>query len=221
MGKHIQFREMEPGVNAPIWVRRINELLQERRITQQELADACGLAPSRISDWVGINKKKTDTFREPRIGGITKIARFFGVSVDYLLGEEECKVPSDEEIHKILGLSDTSIQRLKQMNHSQARDSVAEKQIHVLNYLLENLHETALLEDIYDYLLGVFSFPGKEEDMGAAYMVERLPSGKQKRNLTFKEVFSQATFVNIQHDLMCLKDNTMKRNVAIENTVTD
>lgn len=221
MGKHKQFREIEPGVNAPIWVHRINKLLQTEGVTQQELAEACNLPPSRISDWVGINKKKTGQFREPRIEGFTEIARFFKVSVDYLLGEDECKEPCDEEIHKILGLSDTSIQRLKRINNAQTEDSLAEKQICVLNYILENMNDTPLLEDMYDYLLGDFAFPGKDDDLGAVHMVERLPSGKQRRNLTFKEVFAQATFVNVQHDLMHLKDKSMKRNTAVENTVTD
>ncbi len=107
------------------------------------------------------------------------------------------------------------------MNNAQIEDTLAEKQICILNYILENLNDTALLEDMYDYLLGDFAFPGKEGDMGAAYMVERLPSGKQRRNLTFKEVFAQATFVNVQHDLMHLKDKSMKRNAAVENTETE
>lgn len=208
MGKHTQFREIEPGVDAPIWVRRINKLLQVRGVTQQELAEACGLPPSRISDWVGINKKKTDAFREPRIEGFTKIAKFFEVSVDFLLGENECKTPEDEEIHRIIGLSDCAIQQLKETQRKQTEDIDSEKRLLVLNYLIENMTETALFEDLYDYLLGDFSFPGKEDDMGAAFMVERLPSGKERRNLTFKEVFPQAIFLNVQYDLMHLKDKS-------------
>ena len=221
MGKHMQFREIEKGVDAPIWVIKINELLREKRITQQELADACGLPPSRLSDWVGINKKKAGAFREPRIEGFAKIARFFGVSIDYLLGENACKAPDDEEIHKILGLSDKAIQQLKRINHAQIEEVLAEKQICVLNYLLESLSDTTLFEDLYDYLIGTFSFPGKEGDMGAAYMVEYLPSGKEKRHLTFKEVFSQAVFVNVQSDLIRLKDRSSEHSISKEHVMEE
>ena len=65
--------------------------------------------------------------------------------------------------------------------------------------------------NLYDYLLGEFSFPGKEDDYGAAFMVEKLPSGKQRRSLTFKDVFSQAMFVNVQQDLMRLKEKATER----------
>ena len=80
------------------------------------------------------------------------------------------------------------------------------------------MSDVPLLENLYDYLLGEFSFPGKEESLGAAFMIERLPSGKQRRNLTFKDVFAQATFVNVQHDLMRLKDRAAEQRKSLEET---
>lgn len=214
MGKHKQFREIDKAAKVPIWVERINLLLRENQVTQQELAQGCDLSPSRISDWIGINKK-TGQYTAPRIDGIIKIANFFGVSVDYIVGTQECKVPTDEEIHKTLGLSDGAIQQLKRINNAQGDDIVSEKEIRILNYLLENITDTELFENIYNYLIGCFSFPGKEDTLGAAHMVEQLPSGKQQRNITFKEVFSQASFVCIQHDLMRLKDSATKNNSSL------
>lgn len=87
----------------------------------------------------------------------------------------------------------------------------------MLSYLLETMSDTSLLVNLYDYLLGEFSFPGKEEDLGAAFMVERLPSGKQRRKLTSKDVFAQATFANVQYDLMHLKDKAAEKHKMSES----
>lgn len=212
MGKHKQFRDIENSANFPIWVVRINSLMEERQITQQTLAQGCGLSASLISDWIGLNKKKKHVLSEPKIVGFQKIAKYLGVSVDYLLGEVECQTPSDEEIHKITGLSDIAIRHLKKVNGFQNGDTIAEKKILILNYLIENMDDSSLFESLYDYLIGDFVFPGKEDDMAGAYMIDRLPSGRKGRNVVFKELFSQAAFVNVQHDIMRLKDKALEEN---------
>lgn len=217
MGQYLQFRDVEPGT-TPVWVERINRLMQERKITQQELATQCKLSPSVVSDWIGLNKREGQSLREPKILGFQRIAKCLGVSVDYLLGESECETPEDEKIHEVIGLSSVAIQNLKEsVKNKNLGDIESEKQIIVLSYLLETMSDTSLLVNLYDYLLGEFSFPGKEEDLGAAFMVERLPSGKQRRKLTFKDVFAQATFANVQHDLMHLKDKAAEKHKMSES----
>ena len=88
MGYYTQFRDVKPD-NTHIWVERINALMQEKKITQQELAARCGLSPSVVSDWIGLNKREGQTLREPKIVGFQRIAKSLDVSVDYLLGENE------------------------------------------------------------------------------------------------------------------------------------
>lgn len=85
MGKHKQFREFEQNAHVEIWVERINKLMGERNVTQQELAKACDISPSVISDYVGIRKKAK--LRTPKVDKLLLISEFFGVSVDYLLGK--------------------------------------------------------------------------------------------------------------------------------------
>lgn len=215
MGYYTQFRDVKPD-NTHIWVERINALMQEKKITQQELAARCGLSPSVVSDWIGLNKREGQTLREPKIVGFQRIAKCLDVSVDYLLGENECETPDKEKIHKKLGLSRRAIRNLEKItdriaDENNSKNLEAEKQITVLNFLIESLNRTTLLVNLYDYLLGEFSFPGKEDDYGAAFMVEKLPSGKHRRSLTFKDVFSQAMFVNVQQDLMRLKEKATER----------
>lgn len=214
MGKHKQFREFEQNVHIEIWVERINKLMGERNVTQQELAKACDISPSVISDYVGIRKKAK--LRTPKVDKLLLISEFFGVSVDYLLGKDECQTPQDEKIHEITGLSDLAIRELKRINQEQSMKIPAEKQLAIINYLLENMANTELFERLYDYLIGHFAFPGKEDDMGAALMVEYLPSGKERRNLTFQDVFQQAFFTYVQEELFRLKRLTIEKQSKLE-----
>lgn len=210
MGKHKQFRELDGNSDAPIWVERINELIEKEGITQQILANECKISPSVISDWIGLNKKKNHALREPKIVGFYEIAKYFGVSVDYLLGENECETPNDEKIHEITGLSGVAIQNLKTFKNLQEESIEAEKKTLVLNYLLENMTESSLFESLYDYLIADFVFPGREDDQFGAFMIERLPSGRQSKNVVFKEMLSESAFTRVQHDIMRIKDRILE-----------
>lgn len=61
---------------------RIYELRTEMKVSQQKLADEIGVSRRAITFWEsGIN--------EPKATYIARLAKFFGVSADYLLGLEE------------------------------------------------------------------------------------------------------------------------------------
>ena len=209
MGKNIQFREFDKNADVEIWAIRINKLMMTRKVNQQELAKACDISPSVISDYVGI-RKKDSRLRTPKVDKLQKIAKYFGVSVDYLLGENECETPSDEKIHEITGLSGLAIQNLRAVNGLKNESIEAEKKGVVLNYLLENLTESSLFESLYDYLIADFAFPGREDDQFGAFMIERLPSGRQSRNVVFKEMLSESAFTRVQHDIMRIKDRILE-----------
>lgn len=57
------------------------ELRDKRGLTDYQVAKETGLSPSLFSDWKAGRSV-------PKIDRLQKIARFFGVSVSYLIGEE-------------------------------------------------------------------------------------------------------------------------------------
>ena len=60
---------------------RLKELRIEKQLSQQKLAEAIGVTQKAIDFWEkGIN--------EPKASYIIKLAKFFGVTTDYLLGIE-------------------------------------------------------------------------------------------------------------------------------------
>ena len=66
----------------------ITSLLKERNISQKELCDYIGLSKNVFTDWKAGRNKSYERH-------LPKIASFFDVSVDYLLGNEEKKLPAN------------------------------------------------------------------------------------------------------------------------------
>lgn len=200
--------------DTPIWAYRINKEMHEQGINQKKLAKLCGYTPAAVSKWIGYNRKK-NSYCKPKREVFELIASALSVSVRYLEGEDECKTPDDEAIHKVIGLSGKAIENMKSIQ-KQHNDISMAKKLEILSFLAETINESSLLENLYNYLLGRFSFPGKEASQGAAYMLEFLPNGEMGRNLAFKDVFSQACFVLVQEDLTRLKDVTQRQREAGE-----
>lgn len=63
-------------------VQRIEEMLKTEGLTQSKLASGIGVNQSTACNW--LNGKK-----EPSIESLWKLADFFDVSVDYLIGRKE------------------------------------------------------------------------------------------------------------------------------------
>lgn len=64
------------------FAERLKELRQERFLSQAQLADAINVGQSSIASWeLGQ--------RQPNANAVITLARYFGVSCDYLLGESD------------------------------------------------------------------------------------------------------------------------------------
>jgi len=63
-------------------VEKLLNLLGENNITRNKLAVATGISSGLIGDWVAGRK-------EPSLKNAVKIADYFGVSIDWLVGRTE------------------------------------------------------------------------------------------------------------------------------------
>lgn len=64
------------------YIERIKDLMNEERISQAELARSVGISQSAVCNW--LNGKK-----EPSIDSLWRLADFFDISVDYIIGRKE------------------------------------------------------------------------------------------------------------------------------------
>ena len=74
---------------------RFNELLKEHNVTAYQVGKATGISTSTLSEWK--NGKYT-----PKMDKVQKIADYFNVSVDYLLGNEKTSpvdLTEDDELN--------------------------------------------------------------------------------------------------------------------------
>ena len=69
---------------------RLKKLREENNISQEQLANKLNVSASSIGMY------ETDK-REPSDEIKTKIAKFFGVSIDYLVGKSDIKNPEQQE----------------------------------------------------------------------------------------------------------------------------
>ena len=66
--------------------QRLKSLRLERKMTQQELGDALGIPRGTMAGY--------ESLREPDVATMRKIADYFGVSVDYLVGATDVRQPA-------------------------------------------------------------------------------------------------------------------------------
>ena len=81
---------------------RIRELLKQKKKKQADLAAFRGCSTSAITFYATGR-------REPDIETLCKIADFFGVSVDYLLGRDNSSIPSVERSQPRIFVGDREV----------------------------------------------------------------------------------------------------------------
>lgn len=86
--------------------KRLRQLMEDTGTTQEELAAAVGVQRQTISKYAsGLNTPDIEKFE--------RIADFFNVSFDYLLGRSKSKRHENHDIVEETGLSEAAVERLK------------------------------------------------------------------------------------------------------------
>lgn len=85
----------------------LRTLIEERDLTQKELAMKLNIAPSTMGSYV-------QNTREPDFATLKSIAKFFGVSIDYLLDNHTGKTAThqEDELLRIFRSLDSSQQEI-------------------------------------------------------------------------------------------------------------
>ncbi len=108
-------------------VERIFEIMKEKKITQQQLADYLGVGQSTVATW-----KKRDC--PPPINYLTKISQLLGVSIDYLATGSE-----NPQVYKLSRTEDFIIREI--------RTASPEKIKKIFNYVVGECDENYMSTD--------------------------------------------------------------------------
>ena len=101
--------------NMEVFGENLKYYIERKGITQKELAEVVGVAPSTLNDWIKAKKY-------PRMNRIEILANYFGCLKSDLIEEKE-KQPAESELsirkkefmQKVQGMSDAQLERLEQI----------------------------------------------------------------------------------------------------------
>ena len=155
-------RKKEPThvTEKNIFPTRLRKLMEDQSITQKKLADAIEMRPQTVSLY-------TTGQSAPDVNTLRKMAEFFHVSSDYLIGLTDVQKPDTtiQAICEYTGLSERAVSALRSLrNECQTHktpplsDKVAElakfgripNEIDMLNYLISNLRFQGVLSDLVE-----------------------------------------------------------------------
>lgn len=163
-------KTVEVSSNAPLFSKRLAEVMNEQRLSQIELVALCNnkIGKGSLCDWLS---GKT----EPKIYSVKEIAKALNVSVDYLLGLSDVKTPDikRQAISRELGLSDKAIEALKKLRGLENTRSYSE--------LLSCLLESNNLEYLLGLLEGYITDDG--ELLGTSLSMSRFEYSKKEMAL--------------------------------------
>ena len=123
---------------------RLRKLMDDSHISQQKLADFLGLK-NRQSVASYCNGRST-----PDLESVIKIASFFDVSTDYLLGTTDDPSPRPSAVDD-LGLSPKAVQYLRTL-YELSNPPYYDTRIYLLSNLLENRRFDDMITQCYRYV---------------------------------------------------------------------
>lgn len=141
------------------FINRIKDLKKRSRIkNNEELAQKMGISKSALNNYLYGKMNDTSGEKEVRLPNIEKsieLCKLFGVSLDYLFGLDDCEHPNNAYITKVTGLSNKSVEVLRQMNATrpQSHDGITiiNKEYEASDNAYLNIESLNLiLEDTYN-----------------------------------------------------------------------
>lgn len=132
---------------------RLNGLLIEQQISQEELANKTNITMSSLSTYR--NGKA-----EPKITALEKIASCLKVSIDYLLGLTDAKsVDVDiKSAHEYTQLSESALSHLHDFSNREISKKNIDLDLNILSYLIENGHIQNIIGLLRKSLVSSYEF---------------------------------------------------------------
>ena len=156
---------------------RLNQLMEEQQISQIELSKKIGIASGSISNY-------SNGTRLIKVEILPKLAKALGTSTDYLLGISKVKHYSNNELNKLFGFNDDTIDNLSSMPNREVINLIFGGNREDVLYFFEKLDE-------YKRVLEKYKSESKKSMMNGAWVRDELNISKYKLNEAFNTLIEK------------------------------
>lgn len=128
-----------------LFSNRLNDCMGKEEITQEKLSKKVGISRPNIAKYLSARSL-------PGAYKLNRIANFFGVSCDYLIGREDGTNHDDDYIMEQTGLSEAAITQLKKYKLGESSSDDEKMILCGINRLLESKEATDFLLTFSRYI---------------------------------------------------------------------
>lgn len=172
-----------------IFDERLTELRKETPFNQKDFANELGLEPSKYNKWE--NGKTVPDFET-----VITLAKYFNVTVDYLVGNSDVRKWENADIHEKTGLSEQAIEKIKTIDHCVSYDIQWKPHfIRLLNLILEDDSFAAFLQEMDYYFYNIVNIFELEK-----YLIGKSPLATDSKLLSDLSPTVDLNGYNIIHD---------------------
>lgn len=139
-----------------IFPRRLRELMDERGVTQRMLAEVIGMRPQTVSLYVTGQSV-------PDINCLFKLAAFFEVSADWLIGRPNCPKTINGGVAEAMactGLSEAAVDKVSHFGDRKLKDGVVKNK--TLREVLNSVLEDSRFEQALIHVSGAVQYANKK-----------------------------------------------------------
>lgn len=156
---------------------RLNQLMEEKQISQIELSKKIGVASGSISNY-------SNGTRLINVDILPKLAKALGTSTDYLLGVSDVKHYSNNELNELFGFNDDTIDNLSTMPNRNVINLIFDGNRDDVLYFFEKLDE-------YKKILEKYKTESQKSMMNGAWAKDELNMAKYKLNEAFNSLIEK------------------------------
>lgn len=156
---------------------RLNQLMEEKQISQIELSKKIGVASGSISNY-------SNGTRLISVDILPKLAKALGTSTDYLLGVSDVKHYTNNELNELFGFNDDTIDNLSTMPNRDVINLIFDGNRDDVLYFFEKLDE-------YKKILEKYKMESQKSMMNGAWAKDELNIAKYKLNEAFNSLIEK------------------------------
>lgn len=178
---------------------RIKELRTEKELSLRDLSKVLDISYSSLG-------KYERGEQQPSFETLSKIANYFNVSIDYLLGNSDGRIISDQELYDRLGLTDEAICSLEHLSNLSKENKHNKKLLENVNALLSDFESLNAISDYLNSSMEEYQYAVIKSYV-SQFGEDLLEKPDSKEQVLSAEQWGNFMMLNVQDALMKLRES--------------